>query len=183
MTELDLAVDIDICTSDLILVISKYKGKYTSSAVDSSVWQPVDDERSLNWTEIEAQSLSHSMITPEIEICSDSVTGKINHLSFSTTVSPPYLSNEEITVTIDEKNETDQKSNSTVSDSNSLDGNYSYNKKRETNIKPDEIDCADDDESSLWDDDEDPWLGCICGETHVKPCVVFWIQCDSCDTW
>ena len=183
MTELDLAVDIDVCTSDLILVISKYKGKYTSSAVDSSVWQPVDDGRSLNWTEIEAQSLSHSMITPEIENCSNSVTGKMNHLSFSTTLSPPYLSNEEISVTIDEKNETDQKSNSTVSDSNSLDGNCSYNKKRETNIKPDEIDCADDDESCLWDDDEDPWLGCICGETHVKPCVVFWIQCDSCDTW
>ena len=30
MTELDLVVDIDICTSNLILVISKYKGKYTS---------------------------------------------------------------------------------------------------------------------------------------------------------
>jgi len=37
MTELDLAVDIDICTSDSILVISKYKGKCTLSAVDSSV--------------------------------------------------------------------------------------------------------------------------------------------------
>ena len=68
MTELELAVDIDIFTSDLILVISKYKWKCTSSTVDSSVWKPADDGRSLYWTEIEAQSAqyqSHSMITPE----------------------------------------------------------------------------------------------------------------------
>ncbi len=34
-----------------------------------------------------------------------------------------------------------------------------------------------------WDDDENPWLGCICGETHKKPIKVFWLQCDSCDAW
>ena len=33
----------------------------------------------------------------------------MNHLSFSTTLSSPNISNEEISVTIDEKNETDQK--------------------------------------------------------------------------
>eukprot|EP00557_Chaetoceros_sp_GSL56_P012377 CAMPEP_0176480022 /NCGR_PEP_ID=MMETSP0200_2-20121128/2056_1 /TAXON_ID=947934 /ORGANISM="Chaetoceros sp., Strain GSL56" /LENGTH=411 /DNA_ID=CAMNT_0017876115 /DNA_START=1345 /DNA_END=2580 /DNA_ORIENTATION=- len=34
-----------------------------------------------------------------------------------------------------------------------------------------------------WECDSNPWLGCVCGETHEKPVSVFWIQCDSCDAW
>lgn len=34
-----------------------------------------------------------------------------------------------------------------------------------------------------WEEDENPWLGCICGTTHKKPISVFWIQCDACDAW
>eukprot|EP00559_Dactyliosolen_fragilissimus_P007426 CAMPEP_0184870950 /NCGR_PEP_ID=MMETSP0580-20130426/39335_1 /TAXON_ID=1118495 /ORGANISM="Dactyliosolen fragilissimus" /LENGTH=342 /DNA_ID=CAMNT_0027373349 /DNA_START=1205 /DNA_END=2233 /DNA_ORIENTATION=+ len=34
-----------------------------------------------------------------------------------------------------------------------------------------------------WEDDENPWLGCVCGKTHSSPSTVFWIQCDSCDAW
>lgn len=32
-------------------------------------------------------------------------------------------------------------------------------------------------------DDENPWLGCVCGKTHPHPIKVFWIQCESCDAW
>ena len=43
---------------------------------------------------------------------------------------------------------------------------------------------SDDDKTCPeWEEDENPWLGCICGETHEKPISVFWIQCDSCDAW
>eukprot|EP00979_Chaetoceros_neogracilis_P006051 scaffold1199_cov253-Chaetoceros_neogracile.AAC.2 len=38
-------------------------------------------------------------------------------------------------------------------------------------------------EEPQWDDDSNPWLGCICGETHESPIPVFWVQCDSCDAW
>lgn len=34
-----------------------------------------------------------------------------------------------------------------------------------------------------WSDDENPWLGCICGQIHEPPIKVFWIQCDCCDSW
>lgn len=34
-----------------------------------------------------------------------------------------------------------------------------------------------------WEDDENPWLGCVCGEIHESPIPVFWIQCDGCDAW
>uniref|UniRef100_A0A7S3VBC4 PDZ domain-containing protein n=1 Tax=Chaetoceros debilis TaxID=122233 RepID=A0A7S3VBC4_9STRA len=34
-----------------------------------------------------------------------------------------------------------------------------------------------------WEDDENPWLGCVCGEIHESPAPVFWIQCDGCDAW
>ncbi len=38
-------------------------------------------------------------------------------------------------------------------------------------------------EEPEWDDDSNPWLGCVCGETHDSPTPVFWIQCDSCNAW
>mmetsp|Transcript_28908 Transcript_28908/g.69674 ORF Transcript_28908/g.69674 Transcript_28908/m.69674 type:complete len:1209 (-) Transcript_28908:103-3729(-) len=31
--------------------------------------------------------------------------------------------------------------------------------------------------------DENPWLGCVCGQTHPHPIKVFWIQCEGCDAW
>ena len=38
-------------------------------------------------------------------------------------------------------------------------------------------------EKEDWEDDENPWLGCICGRKHRKSKSVFWIQCDCCDAW
>ena len=34
-----------------------------------------------------------------------------------------------------------------------------------------------------YDDDDNPWSGCVCGEIHEPPIPVFWIQCDQCDAW
>lgn len=42
---------------------------------------------------------------------------------------------------------------------------------------------SSDGEEPEWDDDSNPWLGCICGDTHESPTPVFWVQCDSCDAW
>jgi hypothetical protein len=33
------------------------------------------------------------------------------------------------------------------------------------------------------EDDDNPWLGCVCGRTHPFPIEVFWIQCGACDAW
>ena len=33
------------------------------------------------------------------------------------------------------------------------------------------------------DGDENPWLGCVCGNTHPHPIKVFWIQCEGCEAW
>ena len=34
-----------------------------------------------------------------------------------------------------------------------------------------------------YDDDDNPWSGCVCGIIHELPIPVFWIQCDQCDAW
>lgn len=34
-----------------------------------------------------------------------------------------------------------------------------------------------------WEDDQNAWNGCVCGEIHKKTTKVFWIQCDDCDSW
>jgi len=49
-------------------------------------------------------------------------------------------------------------------------------------------DDGEDDDNDGWEDDENPWLGCICGKTHSKGTVqkssiLFWIQCDDCQAW
>ena len=51
-----------------------------------------------------------------------------------------------------------------------------------SNEQSDENGASGEDEPE-WDDDSNPWLGCICGETHNIRIPVFWVQCDSCDVW
>ena len=34
-----------------------------------------------------------------------------------------------------------------------------------------------------WSDDGNAWLGCVCGILHGSKTHVFWIQCDSCQSW
>ena len=34
-----------------------------------------------------------------------------------------------------------------------------------------------------WEKDENAWLGCVCGEIHKKSDNMFWIQCESCNSW
>ena len=44
----------------------------------------------------------------------------------------------------------------------------------------------DDDDNQQWKDgngEDDPWLGCVCGQTHPHPIKVFWVQCEGCDAW
>jgi len=43
-----------------------------------------------------------------------------------------------------------------------------------------------DDDNQQWKDgngEDDPWLGCVCGQTHPHPIKVFWVQCEGCDAW
>jgi hypothetical protein len=34
-------------------------------------------------------------------------------------------------------------------------------------------------DSEDWEKDDNPWVGCVSGEIHDSPTVVFWIQCES----
>jgi hypothetical protein len=34
-----------------------------------------------------------------------------------------------------------------------------------------------------WEEDQNAWNGCVCGEIHEKGTRVFWIQCEDCDSW
>lgn len=50
-------------------------------------------------------------------------------------------------------------------------------------LSNDGSDISSGDDCDAFDDDENPWLGCVCGNSHPKPIQVFWIQCESCDAW
>lgn len=45
----------------------------------------------------------------------------------------------------------------------------------------------DDEDEEDWDEDENAWLGCVCGEIHTRGDGshgdIFWIQCESCSSW
>ena len=43
---------------------------------------------------------------------------------------------------------------------------------------------SEDEDSKDWDDDENAWLGCVCGEIHSgSRNNIFWIQCEACESW
>lgn len=50
-------------------------------------------------------------------------------------------------------------------------------------LSNDGSDVSSGDDCDAFDDDENPWLGCVCGKSHPNPIKVFWIQCESCDAW
>jgi hypothetical protein len=43
---------------------------------------------------------------------------------------------------------------------------------------------SDDASNQDWEEDENAWLGCVCGKIHSKSRTgVFWIQCEACKSW
>lgn len=43
---------------------------------------------------------------------------------------------------------------------------------------------SEDEESKDWEDDDNAWLGCVCGEIHSgSRSNIFWIQCEACESW
>lgn len=47
----------------------------------------------------------------------------------------------------------------------------------------DEHSNSDKEADTEWDDDGNAWHGCVCGEIHGKEVPVFWIQCETCQSW
>lgn len=45
------------------------------------------------------------------------------------------------------------------------------------------VDEENDADRDDYSNEDDPILGCICGETHEEPIEVFWLQCDECQAW
>jgi hypothetical protein len=61
---------------------------------------------------------------------------------------------------------------------------------QKTTPETDEQECASSQRSetikggeSDWEDDGNAWLGCVCGVIHNENVSVFWIQCDTCQSW
>jgi hypothetical protein len=61
---------------------------------------------------------------------------------------------------------------------------------QKTTFETDEQECAHSqgsetikDAESEWEDDGNAWLGCVCGVIHDEKVAVFWIQCDTCQSW
>jgi hypothetical protein len=54
-----------------------------------------------------------------------------------------------------------------------------------TTLETDEQECArsQGSETIEWEDDTNAWLGCVCGVIHNEKVAVFWIQCDTCQSW
>jgi hypothetical protein len=40
-----------------------------------------------------------------------------------------------------------------------------------------------DPEADECEEDSQPWMGCVCGQTHPPKLRDFWIQCDTCMSW
>lgn len=164
MTELELAVELDICGQDVIIIVAPCRlPNNHKDNPQTNKWSSVDPSKSLQWCDIgnsPAYSTKDDM-TSDFEIKEDLFLSRFSGVSISKTCS------------YDTQNVDRSRKSSThamlTKDISPKPGNRSIS--------------SNENNQDDWSNDENPWLGCICGETHEKPESVFWIQCDSCDAW
>jgi len=56
-------------------------------------------------------------------------------------------------------------------------------KNKNNNMLKEQAKEANSVEDISYEDDENPWLGCVCVKIHPAPIEVFWIQCGGCNAW
>lgn len=198
MTETGLSIELDVCGPQLVIVVSRYKhgpnARKHVAEEESNAWRAGDESmnagRLQDWTEIgaveedasrevqlvakaperlnrEEASVSRKGIATSVDQAPDKVHETLKGFK-------PFSSDETSQASLDDE-------------ATSCCSVAPVNRKQPTNTahQTQETDGngSTEEEGDGWEEDDDPWLGCVCGEIHPSPIPVFWIQCDVCDAW
>lgn len=205
LTVTGLELELDMCGTNLLLVVSRYKfARRTEEEIDKvgraccyGLDEAINDKRLLNWIDINDTEDTHKFLKPVDEV--------------RRTVSPSERINTDNTIAILEPKiedislkgsgkvrpfedisttEAPDKESAHADIPTSMNNNQIHpigaqpvlegtNRSDNTNSDS-ETDVTG--EESACTDDGNAWLGCICGKVH-KRIPVFWIQCDKCNSW
>ncbi len=201
MTELELEVLLDMCGPELILAVSKYNKTVKGVEDVNTVSHSSGDKmlsKGLGWNEL-GEGVNDifddvsKICEPDIQ-CDEMITDNTTLCYRDSNSSHDLIEKDDNATEIKELKDMDQDSivaNSSELENGSSSDEGSINQstkevENETDVDnkslgQDTDTCGDCTET--WSDDENPWLGCICGKTHRKPIAVFWIQCDDCQAW
>jgi hypothetical protein len=177
MTELGVAVELDVSGRELELVVARYRDSIGAAqqlvALERSEWKTFDDavsdKRRLDWFEMNGNGSVRSSSGIGMLQDSDLMQFDFQGSSFGALGSPQYGHSTPAQITF-------QSSHSQLS----LASPSSLASRRSGWSQKSRGKDARSETSGVWAEDDDAWLGCVCGEIHPEPVRVFWIQCDDC---
>ena len=242
MTEAGFELELDLSTTSLVLVVSRYK--HTEEAdqkfalMEQQMFDHMDnvsrDNRLLGWQEIgngatrmdPSSQLSSSLLMIEGSTTTTTTNNKSKYNRRSEQQQLRTMPIGESATTLDqtilsESNKSKDGSNGNKLVKNGRNGVHSKKKDaafehRLENLKsaigsdvdergeahrslitienknkndPDDDDDSDNNDGSSFDsdnsmyEDQNPCMGCICGELHDDRFKKFWLQCESCKSW
>ena len=201
MTELELEVLLDMSGPELILAVSKYSDTVKGTEDIDIVSRSLGDKmlsKGLGWNELgEGENdifYSDSKICEPNIHCDELITDNKTLYHCDSSDSVDLIEKDDNTTEIKITKDVDY--DLIVAPSSGQENGFSLDERSIDQPTIEDENETDDDNKSLgqdtdidgdctetWSDDENPWLGCICGKTHRKPTAVFWIQCDDCQAW
>jgi hypothetical protein len=189
MTELGISVELGVCGRELELVVARYRDSEGAAqqlaALEQSEWnsfdQAVGDKRRLDWFEMNTPGAKPSpriTMLEENEFSPVAFRGGSNLDSFEVLSSPNFGPTSF-------QNEPPARPHAQFTPSRlslaSPAGSMTSRRTQRSQMSAAKRSRSVD--SIVYNDDDEAWLGCVCGEVHEEPVRVFWIQCDDCRSW
>jgi hypothetical protein len=179
MTEVGLQIELETSGVELILAVSRYRFPNLISQMyavrQNSIWfnleEKIGDRRVVSWSELNLASDNQTIDDAALrsrEITLIEGTPKRAHIPIFSSA----CNEDESPGILKHTSKTSHDANTMSRVDQCLASSESNKSSEETTF-----------ESENWEDDDDPWIGCVCGETHEVNVCMFWIQCDLCGTW
>jgi hypothetical protein len=185
MTEVGLQLELETSGVELIVAVSRYRFPNLISQINvahqNSIWLDLDekigDKRVVSWSELNLAS--DNQMNDEIELRSreialmDGAPKRAQKPILSNLDNWGACSKNELLGILKQDSKTIYDTNELAIVDQSITSSEDNNSSKETRFEADDS----------WEEEDDPWIDCVCGESHETDVSMFWIQCDLCRTW
>lgn len=186
MTELGLSVELDVCGRELELVVARYRDPEGAAqqlvALEQREWASFDNavvnKRRLSWFEMnspDAKPSTRLRMLEENDFSPFALRG--NNRDSLGTFGSPQVGQASL------QNQPRVQQQLTPSRLSLASPGSLASRRTEQGSQKSAGMRSRSGDSKVYDDDDEAWLGCVCGEIHDEPVRVFWIQCDDCRSW
>ena len=194
MTEVGLELEMETSGVEMILVVSRYRFPSLvdrlKADLENDTWATLDrnlqDKRNLGWSELDLSSKDKCINDGPLQRMEESGQSQDSAAILDDLPPDDMLAHFQENLSMYQETEQGAICIESFQEKFSMPletehGPMSSEPREE--IDADDTSNAASLKSDDWDNDDNPWVGCVCGEIHASPAVVFWIQCEACDTW